>query len=205
MATWTTFRAAVAAAVSAALPSAVRVPANNDGPAISWTDDRRPFGGRGGQRLLLGIVSTRFDHDRDSALAEGGQQELSSMCTITVQVTAESNHDPAFGAGAGSASPGDALWLIEQVRLGLRRVVVADALREAECPIVGWPLATVSRSYPADGRVISAHSFDVSFRTVFDFDTSEDDAVGQIEHIVGEGEGDLDGADISVDDPTPDV
>lgn len=201
MATWTTFRAAVAAAVSAALPSAVRAPANNDGPTVSWTDDRRPFGR---QRLLLAILSVRFDHDRDSALAEGGQQELSSMATVTVQVTAESNHDPAFGAGAGSASPGDALWLIEQVRLGLRRAHVADALRTAEAPIVGFPLATVSRSYPADGRIVSAHSFDVQFRTVFDFDTTEDDAVEQIEHVVGEGEGGLDGADISVDDPTPD-
>lgn len=196
MATWATFRAAVAAAVSAAMPAAVRAPANNDGPTVSWTDDRRPFGKH---RLLLGIVSTTFDHDRDSALSKGGDQELSTMATVVVQVTAESTHDPSNGPSPG----GDALWLLEQVRLGLRRVSVREALALAEAPIVGFPLATVSRSYPADGRIVSAHSFDLAFRTVFDFTADEEQ--GQIEHVEAEGDGDLDGADISVDDPTPDV
>lgn len=196
MATWATFRAAVAAAVSAAMPSSVRAPANNDGPTVTWTDDRRPFGKH---RLLLSIVSTRFDHDRDSALSTGGEQELSTMATVTVQVTAESVHDPS---GAPGSSPGDALWLLEQVRLGLRRVSVREALATAEAPIVGFPAATTSRSYPADGRIISAHSFDVQFRTVFDFDPEESE--GQIEHVEAEGEGGLDGVEISVDDPTPD-
>lgn len=121
------------------------------------------------------------------------------METITVQVQAESSHDP-------SSAPGDALWLLERVRLGLRRVAVAEALALAECPIVGFPLATVSRSYPADGRIISAHSFDVAFRTVFDFDTTGDAPVGQIEHLEAEGEdGDVDGESVGVDDPTPDA
>jgi hypothetical protein len=197
MGTWNEFRTAVQAAVTAAMPAAVRTTANLDGPTVTWTDDVRPFSKH---RLLLDVVSTVFNHDRDSALSEGGDQELSSMATITVQVTAESNHDR-------SSSPGDALWLLEQVRLGLRRVPVADALRTAECPIVGFPAATVRRSYPADGRIISAHSFDVQVRFIFDFDTSEDDPVGQIEHVEAEGEapGDLIGVEIAVDDPTPDV
>lgn len=195
MSTWATFRTAVAAAVSAAMPSAVRAPANNDGPTVSWTDDRRPFGRH---RLLLSIVSARFDHDRDSALSAGGDQTLSTMATITVQVQAESNHDL-------SSSPGDALWLLEQVRLGLRRVSVREALAAAEAPIVGFPLSTVTRSYPADGRIVSAHSFDVQFRVVFDFDAS-DESTGQIEHIEVEGDSaDVLDVEISVDDPTPDV
>lgn len=197
MASWPEFRTAVQAAVSAAMLASVRTPANNDGPTVTWTDDARPFGKH---RLLLGIVATRFDHDRDSALSAGGDQELSSMATVTVQVQAESIHDR-------SSAPGDALWLIEQVRLGLRRVTVADALRVAGCPIVGFPSAVVSRSYKADGRIVSAHSFDVQFRFVFDPPAFADDPVGQIEHVEGEGElpGDLVGLEISVDDPTPDV
>ena len=193
MATWATFRAAVAAAVSAAMPSAVRAPSNNDGPTVSWTDDVRPFGKH---RLLLDVIAARFEIDRDSSLTAGGEQELSSMATITVQVTAESVHDR-------SSSPGDALWLIEQVRLGLRKVSVREALAAAEAPIVGFPLAVTKRSYPADGRMISAHSFDVQFRTVLDFDPEESE--GLIEHVEGEGEGELDGADFSVDDPTPEA
>lgn len=195
MGTWADFRSTVASAVSAAMPASVRAPANNDGPTVTWTDDARPFGKH---RLLLGIVSTVFNHDRDSALSTGGDQELSSMATITVQVQAESIHDR-------SSSPGDALWLLEQVRLGLRRVSVAEALRAAECPIVGFPLALSARSYKADSRIISAHSFDVQFRYVLVL-TPDDETVGQIEHVEGEGEapGDLVGIEFSVDDPTPD-
>ncbi len=138
------------------------------------------------------------EHDRDTALSTGGDQDLSSMLTVTIQVTAESSHDPS---GAPGASPGDALWLLEHVRLGLRRISVADALALAECPIVGFPLATVSRGYPADGRIISAHSFDVAFRVTMALDP--DESLEQIERVEGEGDGGLDGADIAVDDPTP--
>lgn len=193
MTTWAEFRAAVVAAVSAAMPSAVSSPANGDGPTVTWTDDRRPFAKH---RLLLGIVSTTFDHDRDSSLSTGGAQDLSTMATVTVQVQAESSFDQ-------SGSPGDALWLIEQVRLGLRKVSVREALATAECPIVGFPGVTTSRTYPADGRVISAHSLDVRFRVVFTFDATGEDA-GLIEHVEAGGAADpVDAIELAVDDPSP--
>lgn len=177
------------------MPAAVRAPANNDGPTVTWSDDRRPFARH---RLLLSVVSTVNEHDRDSALSTGGEQELSSMKTITVQVQAESSHDP-------SSTPGDALWLLEQVQLGLRKVSVREALATAECPIVGFPLNTTPRSYSADGRVVSAASFDVAFRFVFQLDP--DEVVEQVERVEAAGAtgGEFEGVAIEVDDPTPDA
>lgn len=200
--TWEDFRDAVVAAVTGAMPSAVRSPANNDGPTVTWSDGPRPFAAH---RLLLSIVSTTFDHDLDTSLSQGGEQELSSMATVTVQVTAESTHDSSARGGAGGA-PGDALWLLEQVRLGLRRVSVFEALVEAGVRIVGFPAATISRSYPADSRIISAHSFDVQFRTIFEFDFDGDtEDAGLLERVIGEGAtgGDLEDVAFDVGDPTP--
>ncbi len=199
MSTWAEIKTAVESAVSAAMPVSVRTPANLDGPTVSWADGARPFGKH---RLLLSVVSTVFDHDRDSSLSTGGEQELSSMATVVVQVQAESIHDR-------SSAPGDALWLLEQVRLGLRRVSVREALEAAEMAIVTWPALTVSRFYPADGRTISAHSFDVGFRVLLDFDASSEDG-GLIEHIEVDGAAvappdtnDLADVEIAVDEPDP--
>lgn len=199
--TWSDFRSAVEAAVSGAMLSSVRSPANNDGPTVSWAEDRRPFARH---RLLLDVVSTRFDHDRDSAESTGGDQDLSSMATIVVQITAESAH--AAPTASATQANGDALWLLEQVRLGLRRVAVREALLEAECPIVGYPVGVVRRSYPADGRIISAFSVDVTFRYVF-LPPAYGEIQGQIEHVEIEGDppGDVQDVEISVDDPDPDV
>ena len=181
------------------MPAAVRAPANNDGPTVTWSDDRRPYARH---RLLLSVVSTVFNHDRDSALSTGGEQELSTMATITVQFAAESAHDGSAGPPGGSA--GDALWLLEQVRLGLRRVSVAQALFDAGVAIVGYPAITVSRSYPADGRIVSAHSFDVALRTILEApDFGADEDAGLIERVIGEGAADLENADVDVSDPTP--
>lgn len=200
--TWSDFRSAVTQAISAAMLSSVRSPANNDGPTVSWTEDRRPFARH---RLLLGVLSFRSELDRDSAESAGGDQELSTMATVTVQVTAESAH-AAPGSAPGLAS-GDALWLLEQVRLGLRRTPVREALALAECPIVGFPGVVTPRSYPADGRVVGAASFDVAFRFTFLPPTYTDDPVGQIEHVEIEGDppGPIEDVEISVDDPDPDA
>lgn len=182
------------------MPSAVSAPADNNGPTVTWADAPRPFASR---RLLLSIVSTTFDHDHDSSLSEGAAQELCSMATVVVQVTAESTHDSPAVSGGG---PGDALHLLEQVRLGLRRISVLEGLVEAGVRIVGFPAATVSRSYPADGRIISAHSFDIQFRTIFDFDFAGDaEDGGLIERVIGEGEAGSDLEDVAFDvsDPTP--
>lgn len=180
------------------MPASVSAPADGDGPTVTWFDGRRPFASR---RLLLSVVSTTFDHDLDSSLSEGGEQDLRSMATVTVQVQAESTHDSPSVADGGH---GDALHLIEQVRLGLRRIRVLEALQAAGMAIVGFPATTVSRSYPADGRIVSAHSFDVQFRTILEYDFGDDlDLGGLIERVVAEGADDLEGADIDVSDPTP--
>lgn len=182
------------------MPSAVSAPADNNGPTVTWADGPRPFASR---RLLLSIVSTTFDHDHDSSLSEGAAQEICSMATVTVQVTAESTHDSSSLAGGG---PGDALHLLEQVRLGLRRISVLEGLVEAGVRIVGFPAATVSRSYPADHRIVSAHSFDVQFRTIFEFDFGGDvETGGLIERVIGEGASasDLEDVAFDVSDPTP--
>lgn len=193
MTTWAVFRAAVEAATFAAMPTAVSTPANNDGPTVSWSDAQRPFSKH---RLLLSVVSGAPNHDRDSSLSTGGAQELSSMRTIVVQVQAESSYDR-------SGAPGDALWLLEQVRLGLRKVSVRTALAAAGVAVVGFPGTTVSRSYPADGRIVSAHSFDVGFRFTFVFDATGEDA-GLIETVDALGvNGDVDDIAISETDPDP--
>ncbi len=195
MTTWAVFRDAVVAAVTGAMPVTVSTPANLDGPTVTWTDAARPFAKH---RLLLGVVSTVFNHDRDSSLSTGGAQELSTMATVTVQVTAESSYDR-------SSAPGDALWLLEQVRLGLRRVSVREALADLQIAVVGFPLATVSRSYPADGRIISAHSFDVALRVVFDLDSGEDAGLIESVEALGDAPGELDGVAIEVDAPAEPV
>ncbi len=190
MATWQTFRAAVEAAVYAAMPSTVRTPANNDGPSVFWTDGPMPYGKH---LVQLSEVSVVYEMDRDTALYVGGAQALSSFVAVTVQVQCESQHDdPTLNAQ----------WLVEQIRLGLRKVSVREALQTANVIIASFPGAAVRRSYPADGHAISAASFDVTFRTELTFDATGEDA-GLIERVVGEGEGGLDGADIDVTDPDP--
>ncbi len=190
MTDWVSFRAAVEAAVYAAMPSSVRTPANNDGPAVFWGDGADPYAKH---KVQLTEVSVVYEMDRDTALYVGGAQALSSFVAITVQVQCESIHDdPTLNAQ----------WIIEQIRLGLRRVSMREALQTANVIIANFPGATVRRSYPADGHTISAHSFDVTFRTEFTFDATGEDA-GLIERVVAEGEGGLAGADVDVTDPDP--
>jgi hypothetical protein len=126
---WLSFRAAVLAAIEAALPPSVL-----GTTSVSWEDAPRP---QANNRLLLSIVSSTF-YDRDSALSEGGLQTLESMALIAVQVRSESIYD------TGDA---DALWLIEQVRLGLRKVSVREALKAAGIVIPIFP-----RSYAQHRR-----------------------------------------------------
>ena len=187
--TWESFRTAVAAAVVSAMPSSVSAPANNDGPDVSWIDGPAAIAKH---VITLSEVSTVIEMDRDSALGSGGAQSLSSFVAITVQVQCESIHDdPTLNAQ----------WLVEQVRLGLRRVSVREALAAANIVIANFPGATTRRGYTADGRTVSAASFDVVFRTEFAFASGED--AGLIEHVEAEGGDDLEGVTIAVDDPDP--
>ncbi len=188
--TWDTFRTAVSAAISSAMPSSVRAPANNDGPDIGWIDGPSAVAKH---VVQLSEVSTVIEHDRDTSLYVGGAQALSSFVRIVVQVQCESIHDDTTL---------NAQWLVEQVRLGLRKISVREALKTANVVIAGFPLSTTKRSYPADGHAISAASFDVEFRTEFAFDATGEDA-GLIEQVIGEGGDDLMGVDIDVTDPDP--
>jgi hypothetical protein len=185
---WLSFRTAVVAAIEAAMPPAVL-----ETTGVAWEDGPRPHTGT---RLLLSVVSATFD-DRDSALSEGGTQRLESMVVIAVQVRSESTYD------SGDI---DALWLIEQVRLGLRKVSVREALKAAGIVIQIFPRSTRNIGGMADDRALSVHAFDFTCCTSFFLSTTED--AGLIEHI--EAGGTLTDVDAStftvtlpVDDPNP--
>jgi hypothetical protein len=180
---WLSFRAAVVSAVEAAMPPAVLATTG-----VAWSDGPRPHADK---RVLLSVVSAVFD-DRDSALSRGGTQQLESMAVIVVQVTCESSFD---------SSDGDALWLIEQCRLGLRKVSVREALEAAGIVIQVFPRATRNIGGVADGRALSIHMFEVVFCTTFSLATTED--AGLIERVVASGTADGSTVTIDVSDPTP--
>ncbi len=153
---WLGFRAAVLAAVSAAMPADVLA-----ATGVDWADGPRSFAG---QHLLLSIVSAVFE-DQDSSETAGGMQVLESMAVITVQISAEA---------VGDAGDGDALWLIEQVRLGLRRVSVRESLEAAGIVIQVFPRSTRNVGGTADDRALSVHAIEVVFCATFGLTTTED-------------------------------
>ena len=185
---WLAFRAAVVAAVEAAMPSAVL-----STTSVAWEDGPRQHAAH---RVLLSIVSSTFD-DRDSALSEGGLQTLESMAVIVVQVMAESAHD---------SGDSDALWLIEQMRLGLRKVSVREALEVAGIVIQVFPRSTRNIGGEADFRALSRHALEFTCCATFGLETEED--AGLIETVEGTGTVDDDaGIEIDVEwdiaDPEP--
>lgn len=185
---WLGLRAAVVAAVSAAMPPSVLATT-----AVEWADGPRSAAR---QHVLLSVVSAVFD-DRDSALSEGGPQRLESMAVITVQLSAEAVDD------AGDA---DALWLIEQVRLGLRKVSVRDALQALGIVIQAFPRTTRNIGGTADGRALSVHAIEATFCCTFALTPDED--AGLVEHVeVQATVTDDAGAELAlaftVDDPSP--
>ncbi len=163
MTDWLGFRAAVLAAVEAAMPPSVLATTG-----VAWADAPRPFAGH---HVLLSIVSAVFE-DRDSALSEGGPQLLESMAVITVQILTESGHD------SGDA---DALWLLEQVRLGLRKVSVGEALEAAGVVVQAFPRTTRNIGGVGDDRALSVHATEVVFCATFGLETTED--AGQVATI----------------------
>jgi hypothetical protein len=185
---WLGFRAAVLAAVSAALPAAVF-----DYTAVNWADGSREMASH---RVLLSIVSAVFD-DRDSALSEGGVQRLESMAVIVVQLTAESGYD---------TGDHDALWLIEQLRLGLRKVSVQEALSTAGIVIQAYPRTTRNLGGTADDRALSVHALEFTCCATFTLVPDPAEDAGLIEHLEAEATF-VAGADIvvpiEVDDPHP--
>jgi hypothetical protein len=185
---WLGFRAAVVSAVEAAMPAGVLATCG-----VAWADGPRPHAGH---HVLLSIVSATFD-DRDSALSTGGLQTLESMAVIVVQVVCESTYD------SGDL---DALWLIEQVRLGLRKVRVREALETAGIVIQVFPRSTRNIGGDADARALSRHALEFTCCTTFALTTTED--AGLIERVEGTGTVE-DDADLEIevvfdqDDPSP--
>lgn len=189
---WLSFRTAVRDAVEASLGTTLAATTN-----VDWGDGGRGFSQR---RLLLTIVSATDEWIYEEPNVPG--QRLSSQKDVAVQVMAESVHDSADA---------DAQDLLEQVRLGLRRTSVRAALNAAGVSTPKDPSPTSRFSYLHQGRMVSAHAFDVVFRGVFaTFDLNED--AGPIEHVEVEGAGVGDDQapplelpiDFVVDDPTID-
>jgi hypothetical protein len=186
---WLLYRAAIVAAIEAAQPTAVLAEC-----AVAWEDGPRPHAKH---RLLLSIVSATFD-DRDSALDTGGAQLLESMAVIVVQVRAESAHD------SGDL---DALWLIEQCRLGLRKVSVKEALAAAGILITVFPRSTRNVGGIADDHALSVHALEFTTCCTFTLVPPDEDA-GLIERITIEGTVEDDAGldidiEIDVSDPDP--
>lgn len=186
---WLGFRAAVVAAIEAAIPASILATTG-----VAWADGPRP---NARHRVLLSVVSAVFD-DRDSALSQGGVQALESMAVIVVQITCESSFD---------TGDGDALWLIEQLRLGLRKLSVQAALEAAGIRIQVFPRTSRNIGGIADGRALSVHAIEFTCCATFVLVPDPPEDAGVIEHV--EGEGTLtDGDDeitttLSVDDPDP--
>lgn len=185
---WLGLRAAIVSAIEAAIPSAVL-----EVTGVAWEDGPRPHAGL---RVLLSVVSAVFD-DRDSALSTGGLQSLESMARVTFQVKTESTFD---------SGDRDALWLIEQLRLGLRKISVKDALAAAGVVISVFPRSTRNIGGIADARALSVHALEFTTCCTFTLATTED--AGLIERVEMAGVlTDLDDTEIDipidVSDPTP--
>lgn len=185
---WLGLRAAVLGAIEAAIPTAVLAVTG-----VAWEDGPRPHAGL---RVLLSVVSSVFD-DRDSALSQGGEQTLESMSVVTFQVKTESTYD---------TGDRDALWLIEQLRLGLRKVSVKDALATAGVVISVFPRSTRNIGGMGDERALSVHALEFTTCCTFALATTED--AGLIERVEAEGTlTDLDDTEIDIEidvsDPTP--
>lgn len=185
---WAGFRAAVVAAVRAALPSDVALTTG-----VAFEDGARPHAR---WRLLLSAVSTTYD-DRDSSLSTGGLQTLESMVCVTVQIRAESTFD---------SPDANALWLIEQCRLGLRKLSVNAALEAAGIVVQAYPARAQRLPGVADGHALSMAVIEWTLCTTFGLTTTED--AGLIEHVEGTATVTDDrGSDIdltfTIDDPDP--
>jgi hypothetical protein len=183
---WLGLRSALIAAVEAAIPAPVL-----EVCGVAWEDGPRPHAGL---RVLLSVVSTLFD-DRDSGLDEGGNQRLESMVCPTIQVKTESSFD---------SGDRDALWLIEQLRLGLRKVSVCEALGAAGIVIQVFPRSTRNIGGMADERALSVHALEFTVCCTFGLVTTED--AGLIERLVAEGaltDGGVIVVPVDQSDPTP--
>jgi hypothetical protein len=185
---WLSLRSAVVAAVEAAMPAGVLAQC-----AVQWEDGARSLSLH---HALLSVVSATFE-DRDSALSIGGPQTLESKAVIVVQLKAESPHDSADL---------DALWLIEQCRLGLRKVSVKEVLDTAGVAISVFPSSTRNIGGYADDHALSVHALEFTCCTTFGLTPDED--AGLIELVEADGTlTDVDDTELDIEidlvDPDP--
>lgn len=192
MSDWASFEAAAIAAVTQALPAALR-----SGVPVNFAGAAREFGGVDG-RLLLGVTSYVEEHVREATAFQ--EDDISSSNLVTLQISAESQHaNPTLSARR----------LIEQIRLGLRKESVTTLFDAEGISLVEIPMAPRDVSYPDGGRMVSAYAFDVTLRCVFDLTPDPvEDAVGLIEHVAADAALlDANAAEtdysVAVDDPTP--
>lgn len=186
---WLGFRAAVASAIEAAITASVLATTG-----VAWADGPRPTARH---RVLLSVVSAVFD-DRDSALSQGGEQSLESMAVITIQVTCESTFD---------TGDSDALWLMEQLRLGLRKLSVQAIFATAGIRVQIYPRTSRNIGGIADDHALSVHAIEFTCCATFVLVPDPPEDAGLIEHIEGEATI-ADGDDeitttFAVDDPEP--
>jgi hypothetical protein len=121
------------------------------------------------------------------------------MAVVVVQIAAESPFD---------AGDTDALWLIEQLRLGLRKVSVREALRAAGVVIPVFPHSSRNVGGVADGRALSVHVIEATFCATFGLVTTEDAGLVETVGVTGALTDDAGGGltvdiDISDLDPEP--
>ncbi len=182
------FRTAIRTAVLAALPTA-----RQSAASVNWSGGAREMADL---RVLLDVVSEVELYDRDDLHPT---QAVESVLDTVVQIRAESTHDYADS---------DALSLLNDVRYGLRRTAVWEALQTAGVQLIGPAGATVNTSYRASQRLVSSHAFEITCRAAFGLAT--EDAAGLIEHVEYAGAidapADSDTVQIGpsqIDDPTP--
>lgn len=190
MSTWATFRTAIEAAFLQALTPALRTTVS-----VNWEGGAREFGSTDG-RLLIDVLSYVEEHVQE---AEVDEALLSSSNLVTLQVVAESQHDSADL---------NALRLIENFRLGLRKESVTAILDAAGISLLEAPMSPQRLPTVATGRKISAYAFDVQLRATFSLTPEADDAIGLLEHVEAAATLTNPGAsdvtyDVAADDPTP--
>lgn len=175
------FREAVSAALFACLP-----PAQQTTVPINWAKGPRDFAA---VRLLLSIVSQREEYQHD---ATADDPTIQSAEIIVVQVVAESQHDDP------TENP---QWILEKIRLPLRRQAILAGLRAAGVVLVDLPLASRDVSYTASGRTVSAYVMELTFRAVFSDTDAEFDL---IEHVEAQGTMTAPGPDVFTVDAAAD-
>lgn len=162
--------------------------------AVNWSGGARELADL---KVLLDVVSEVELADREELFYDSGLR-LSALKDSTIQFRAESTYD---------TPDSDALDLLNDLRFGLSKLAVTEALAAAGITMVDRPGPTQNLGFTSNNRRISSHGFEVVFRAVFGLETGE--STGLLEHVELSGElqtpdeSDLIEVAFEVDDPTP--